>query len=688
MRFPGRVLLLLAGAGVSLGGSMALPDSAVRTGFSFAVEGKPAGSWPSILAVIGLRPGPVESSAVVVLGPAAEASPRWLEMVNRGTYLIAEGQSLAAEMFGFRAMPQRVRVRRLQDARSPVAIIWEKDEELLRFQVPDAAKVFVREKWTRAPLVAGLRRGEGAVLWVASSPGERGYERYPFLPHALQDLGFAPPFESRRLWAFFDSSYRLRVDTDYFAKRWRASGIAGLHVAAWHFFEPDEARDAYLKRLISSCHRNGIAVYAWLELPHVSEKFWLDHPHWREKTADLRDAHLDWRKLMNLSNRDCFRAAVAGVKSLVIRFDWDGVNLGELYFESLEGAANASRFTPMNDDVRAEFRGIGGFDPAELFKGKADSGRLERFLEYRSRLAGRMQDEWLTELEACRRERPHLDVVLTHVDDQIDGRMKAAIGADAAAVMPLAQGRGFTFLVEDPATVWHLSPERYREMALRYARLAVKEELLGVDINVVERYQDVYPTKQQTGVELLQLIRAASVAFRRVALYFERSLQAEDLSLLPSAAAVVDRVRESNGGWEVDSAASVHQRWRGAARVNGKPWPVGDGEFVLLPAGGSRVEPSPGWTGTRIWDFSGELESAELLGNGACRIVYTSQARAIARVRRPVLWVEIDGVAAPLSVEGGNGEWAVLLPNGKHRVVLQTEDSGIRASVRAPRNVD
>ena len=45
------------------------------------------------------------------------------------------------------------------------------------------------------------------------------------------------------------------------------------------------------------------------------------------------------------------------------RFDWDGVNLAELYFESLEGTANPSRFTPMNDDVRARFRAAGGFDP-------------------------------------------------------------------------------------------------------------------------------------------------------------------------------------------------------------------------------------------------------------------------------------------------------------------------------------
>jgi hypothetical protein len=90
---------------------------------------------------------------------------------------------------------------------------------------------------------------------------------------------------------FFDSSYRLRADPDYLARKWRKAGIAALQVAAWHFHEPDPARDKYLDTLIEACHKQAILVYAWVELPHVSEKFWLDHPEWREKTALGQDAH-------------------------------------------------------------------------------------------------------------------------------------------------------------------------------------------------------------------------------------------------------------------------------------------------------------------------------------------------------------------------------------------------------------
>ena len=51
--------------------------------------------------------------------------------------------------------------------------------------------------------------------------------------------------------------------------------------------------------------------------------------------------------------------------------------MAELYFESLEGAGNPARFTPMNEDVRAAFRQEAGFDPKLLFDPR-QSSRGER----------------------------------------------------------------------------------------------------------------------------------------------------------------------------------------------------------------------------------------------------------------------------------------------------------------------
>jgi len=524
----------------------------------FSVLSEDAGAWPDILSSIGLEAKPAGLARIFVARSGAPGSTEWAARVEGGAVLILEGESSLAESFGFRRSKQDVRVGSLTDVHNPkLPIIWENALELPVFDLPEGARIFAKERWTGSPMMAGARRGAGAVLWVAVPPGERGYERFPYLLHALCDLGVEPAFRGTGLWAFFDSGYRARVDLDYFARRWRRAGISALHVAAWHFYEPDIQGDTYLKKLIEACHREGILVYAWLELPHVSEKFWADHPEWREKTATQQEAALDWRKLMNLTNRDCFQTVAQGVRGLVDRFDWDGVNLAELYFESLEGISNAPRFTPMNDDVRKRFQAQKGFDPLDLFKGRKDAESQRDFLAFRRDLAAQMEEEWLQVMESERRTKPDLDLVLTHVDDRFDKNMPDAIGADASRALALLDKHSFTFLIEDPATVWHLGWQRYKAIAESYQPLTNHREKLAIDLNIVDRYQNVYPTKQQTGTELFQLVHQASTNFRQVALYVENSLQAPDWTLLPAATAAVIRTETVGRKTVIESVGGV-----------------------------------------------------------------------------------------------------------------------------------
>ncbi len=579
----------------------------------------PAGAWTDILASIGVRPG----------------SPAGL---HRLQILVGAGDEVVAT-------PEKITVRRIIDARRPgLEIYWDQPVEIARFELPPQATVFANERWTGAPVLAGWKDGDSAVLWTATDPGPKGFERYPYLPQALADLGIQPPARGTHLWAFFDSSYRLRTDMDVMARRWRTAGIAAIHVAAWHYWESDAQRDDYLKRLIETCHRHAILVYAWIELPHVSEQFWHDHPQWREKTGLLGDAHLDWRKLMNLQNADCARTVRTGVESLAGRFDWDGINLGELYFESLEGYSNPARFTPFNDDVRREFQARAGFDPVELFSTRAnDAAPMRKFLNFRAELARRMQEEWLDVLSAIRRQSPGLDLVLTHIDDRFDTQIRDLLGADASKVLPLLDKHDFTFLVEDPATVWHLGPQRYPEIAKRYAALTPKRDRLAIDINIVERYQDVYPTKQQTGVELFQLVNLATRAFERVALYFENSILAPDVPLLAAAAAGPAKIIQRDGVLTVESDRDFLVAWKGPALVDGKPWPCYDGQFVRVPAGTHRIEKGP--EVFQILDLNGTLIGAEATDEGVS-IEYESRGRAIVRTR--------EGIR--------------MLPAGRHRI--------------------
>ncbi len=150
------------------------------------------------------------------------------------------------------------------------------------------------------------------------------------------------------------------------------------------------------------------------------------------------------------------------------RFDWDGVNLAELYFESLEGAANPARFTPMNDDVRAAFRRPSAVSIPSSSGRRARMRRLcGKFLDYRAGLARRMQEEWLHEaedyrdVEAGSRSRSHpCRRPLRYRHARRDRRRYRQ-------VLPLLKAHDFTFLIEDPATVWNLGPQRYPEIAKR-----------------------------------------------------------------------------------------------------------------------------------------------------------------------------------------------------------------------------
>jgi len=655
--------------------SLLTPASAAT--FTYQIAGDDPGSWPQILSSIGLiRTTGASANLSVVRTVAPGSVPQWLQRIEQGAVIVIEGDSQLSQALGIAPGAKHVVVRSIVDERAPkLPIVWETALDMPIFALPNGAKLLACERWERAPVLASIRRGSGAVLWMAAPPGPEGYERFPYLLQALNGLGVNPPFRSERLWAFFDGSYRSRVDLDYFADRWRKAGIGALHVAGWHYFEQNPENDEYLRKLIDACHRKAILVYVWLELPHVSEKFWADHAEWREKTALLQDAQLDWRKLMNLTNRDCFAAVSKGVNGLLGRFDWDGVNLAELYFESLEGASNPARLTPMNADVREEFRRLHGFDPIELFQSAPpNSERLRQFLDYRADLTRRQQEEWIDQIESIRGTKPDLDFVLTHVDDRFDTRMRDLIGADAARVLPLLDQHDFTFLIEDPATIWNLGPKRYPQIASRYQPLTRHNEKLAIDINIVERYQDVYPTKQQTGTELLQLVHLAATAFPQVALYFENSILKVDLPLLASAAAAVDRVEQEGSKLIVESRFGVGLPWQGPATVNGRPWPVRDETTLWLPAGRNVIEHAPKEPALLVLDFNGNLRSATA-SSGNLKFSYQSNARALALLNARPRTIEIDRAAArPVLLESGSN-FILLLPRGQHVVEIQTADT-------------
>ncbi len=643
---------------------------AVAQANTFQVTGTDPAPWNKILHSIGMTHDQQSGASLSVLGPDAHVD---VPTLAQDHLVIVEGTGTTAKQIGITTNTGFVAVRQICDVHAPkMQIFWEQALNVPAVTLPAGFEVFATEKWKGIPVLAGKRTPHGGILWIASSPGPTGIERYPYILQALVDLGLTAPVRATDLWAFFDSSYRIRADVDYLARRWRQAGVGVLHVAAWHNVDPDPAQDEYLKKLIEACHKNAILVYAWLELPHVSEKFWADHPEWREKTAAGQDAQLDWRKLMNLQNPECHRAVETEITQLLREFDWDGVNVAELYFESLEGASNPARFTPMNDDVRAAFKQADGFDPKLLFDSSSPYSKnpeaLRKFLDFRAQLASRMQADWLDVIDRLKTSKPYLDVVLTHIDDQFEPGIREALGADVARSLPLIQARKSTLLVEDPATLWDLGPDRYAKLGEKYDELTKNRAQVAIDINVVERYQDVYPTKKQTGVELLELVHQAAESFAHVALYFENSLERQDLPLLAAAGSTAKVVNVAVDEMKTEAREPTRISWQGPVEVDGKVWPVQNSTSVLAPAGTHTLAPATQRAGVTLSDFNGDITSGDASQNGAV-LSYSSRSRAVAMLASPVSLIQIDG-STFWRATGASRDGSVMLPAGEHVVTF------------------
>ena len=652
-------------------------------------------AYTSVVASLGLSPRPVDAGALASLesrkgtlffAPAAAAralSPeqmRWLcAAVERGAVLVTEEVSSLSECLGVARGPE-IQVREVREAAYPsVAITWAKPVELATLATTRAGAVLTADKKTGSALALLVHHGEGAAIVLASAldaATSQGFGRYPYLPQALVRAGARLPFASPRLAAFFDYGYRAEADVESLAKRWRAAGIAALHVGAWDFWQAERDTDAYLAKLIAACHRHGLVVYAWLELPHVSLPFWKQHPEWRERTALGADAHLDWRYLMNLKDPACFAEVAAGMEALLARFDWDGVNLAEVYFDSPMGPSEPEQMTPFNAQVRREYLALAKIDPVDFFNSSSphhwrkDAAAWARFVDYRVELERRLNEELLGVLAKVRAtSKPDLGLALTYVDNLYDSSMREAVGADVKGILPLLERYDFTLIIEDPMTTWHLGPERYSRLAESYARLTPRVDKLGIDVNVVERWGEVYPTAKQTGSELLQLLHHTGKSFATVMVYAEQSIEEQDLGLLAHALAADVSAERTPRGLAVTTRYAVRYD-SGLAHadfyVDGKLWSAVDGAEVILPAGQHTLaaRKSKAAQRLRLVRLNASLLDAGYAADGALEVTYDSAARGFAELDAAPAAVWLDGQAA--KVGEGAMSAMIMLPRGRH----------------------
>ena len=610
------------------------------------------------------------------------------ELTRGGMILVTDGESPLAGALGIHFDNSSTeQVSGEQNQLFPtVAITWEQPASMKRFIVPPGAAIHDTTRPGNRPLLVSFPVGKGRCFFLGIEldpvTGD-GYARFPYFLHVLlSQSNIQLPFRNPRLEALFDYGFRTDVDLDYFARKWRQFGISALHVGAWHFY--DRERDDYLRALITACHRNGILVYAWLELPEVSHEFWVKHPEWREKNGLLQDAPALWRENMNLLNPDCFREVMAGVLKLLHDFDWDGINLCEVYYEGPDGPHKPFEFTPMNNLVREDFRRQTGFDPAAFFQPGAGNWQTnplwKRFVDYRAGLILHLHEDVLKDLDLIRKDRPYLDVLVTEIDNFYQPEMKEASGVDMEGLIRLMPKYNFGLVVEDPNRIWNLAPSRYQGIGKMYSARVQDSSRLGIDLNIVSRPGVAYPTAQQTGIEMLQIFHYAATNFHRTVLYIESSIFTQDFPFITRAMANPLRSEVQGDRLTVSAAEPllVNIGEIPMVTVDGRPSPFIYAGEVFIPPGTHEIRPygsGSSLSKLRVHRLNATLQSGELTREGL-RFSYSSGTRAIAILNAKPASMVVDGRPYSASMlHEGYGEYALTLPPGSHEVALR-EHSG------------
>ena len=351
------------------------------------------------------------------------------------------------------------------------------------------------------------------------------------------------------------------------------------------------------------------------------------------------------------------------------RFDWDGVNLAELYFESLEGIGDP---VPLHAHERRGARAVPAAAWVRSDRTVRSSARTRSPARCFSISAEIWRAAWrrsgLAKWRRLRRRHPQLDLVLTHVDDRFDLSIRDAIGSDAARLMPLLEKQNFTFLIEDPASLWNLGPRRYREISEQYRPLTARRKQAGhrhqhrgalsgrLSHQAADRYGTVPDCPSGRGQ-----LRPRGVVFRKLAV-------ASGLEAVAFGGGRGERGGELGKRTVVESASGVGLAWRGPAMVDGQPWPVFDEETVWLPAGRHTVEAGRQRRGLHLLRVNADLKAARAVNVSEVRFSYESGGRALAILDRAPVRVEVDG--APVQPPQLAGPTTVILPRGQHLVTI------------------
>ncbi|HEX9007074.1 MAG TPA: hypothetical protein VF889_07245, partial [Bacteroidota bacterium] len=620
--------------------------------------------------------------------------------VQNGGCLITDGKNDLAEELGIKFTGAHLKVSRVRDRLFPEErIVWRYPEVVSKFEGSEVSEVFCVDEATEAPLVVGREVGKGRMLFFASQfdgQSPLGYSQYPYLlEYVRRFFRLGPVLRRDNLDVFFDPGLRKNYSVETLVRQWVAGGVRVVHVAGWHEY-PKYTYD--YARLVALAHANGLLVYAWLEPPQVSPKFWQEHPEWREKNYRGADIGSDtirssWRYPVALTDKRCLDAVVQKFRALLEQFDFDGVNLAELYFEAGRGLDEPNLYAPMHPSAREAFRRRYGFDPASVFDRespyywKANFGARMAMTEFRVAKLQEIYVRFLDMFAAVAAARPGFQVIVTAMDSYGSPQLREYHGVDMGSIIGLQKRYGFHLSVEDPEPLWSTTPLRYAALGKQYARLLGDSSKVMLDLNIGQfrRPEAVtpFPTIIQTGTESYQMIRSAAAGADRAVIYSEATIDPQDLVFFPFAQASAVVTRPAADGYDIDAPWSflLHlPREIVEVRIDGVPLSPARENNFLIPAGRHHVVLSTVHQNLsahelqpRIMGITGSLNAVQY-DQRTIRFAYSSGSRTLVSVNRAPVQMSVDGAPYAATVMKGNDCYTVFLPPGVHAVEMVAGD--------------
>jgi uncharacterized protein YdaL len=590
--------------------------------------------------------------------------------------VITGGASLLADELNIQTGEEDMIVFSPEDIFYPgVDITWNPPRPCPVFEAPETAEFIYRDHETGNPLMVSAPYGKGRFLYLGPHfDGEtpEGESRFPhFLTHVFRSLNVFPLLRGWGAEVFFNPAEREDIAVEDLIRAWRMSGIRVIHAAAWQVF-PEWSYD--YSRLIHLAHNNAMQVYAWIEPPFVHDKFWQDHPEFREKNALGEDADFTWRLPAAMGEPSARAAALREWQRLLTEYNWDGVTINHLGFNSRWPLAPETA-TPFSASVRRGFLEQNGFDPVELFKPSsshyhpAHQKDLKKYLEYRQSLSREYLEELLN--------------MLAELSSNRSEEREILISYDARRPDPGIDLSGIEELNDDYSLTWQYIPQESEGWIPPESLF----DALQVRINPVSSskpFAPAAPTCYPTGTGLYNRLLFLKNQGQRFILFSESSLYEVDAHMLPFL--------YSSGHhqtWSSDSVL-IHSPHSGeivfsnrkikSISVNGRMSANFSKKHFLVPAGHISLSPKESGASrllrslksrARVVDFSGDILKTRTGWRGLA-VEYRSEKNAYLVINQMPSVIRINGKKSNIQLEKGLKGWTLPVPAGHNRTEIIT----------------